>query len=275
MQVSSAGILAVFSRRVAWIRVPRFMLPWLENAALTEKAGGPAEQNAVLFWLASIGLGTAGGLILGNWAWGLAGAFIGATLPAIYIALRQHERDRRLVQALPDFLESLARSLRSGASLPTATIEAIQGPPMLPWPLTEELGKIKAELSAGVPFRQSISAWQHQRPLRPITLTAAALLLGASVGGERARSVDSVAQTLREQNAIQQELVASSTQARMSALVITVLPVAFLFLTTAAGTGNGNLLWGSAFGLLCLAVGMALNAVGGLWMRRILQGTLA
>jgi len=272
------ALRAVFSttasRGLAWVRVPKLAQRWLENAALCQPAGGPTETGVMLFWLASIGVGMVGGLTLGNWVWGMVGTFAGAALPVIYLMLRQGERNRRLAQVLPDFLESLARSLRSGSSLQTATVEAIDGPPSLPWPLPQELAKLRAELSGGIPFRESIATWQRQRPLRPVTLTAAALLLCAGVGGEKARSIDAVAQTLREQNAVQQELWASSTQARMSAIVIALLPLAFLVLTTAAGASSENLLWGNSFGLLCLAGGVVLNITGGLWIRRILHGTL-
>lgn len=254
------------------LRLPEFMKQLLDDAAMCQGAGGPTEQAAILGWLAFAGIGAAGGFVLGGLVLGLVGVVVGAGLPLAYLWLRRGERDRRLVQALPDFLESLARSLRSGASLSTATVEAISGPPSLAWPLAEELARIKAELSGGAGFRQTIAAWQHRQPLRPVTLTAAALMLGAGVGGQKARSVDAVAQTLREQNAIQQELASSSAQAKMSAIVIAALPVAFLFLTTAVGADGQNLLWGSPFGLMCLATGVALNLAGGFWMRRILQG---
>ncbi len=254
------------------LRLPEFAKRLLDDAAMCPAAGGPTEQTAVLGWLAFAVVGAVGGFVVGGPVLALAGAVLGAGLPLAYLRLRRGERDRRLAQVLPDFLESLARSLRSGASLSTATVEAINGPPSLAWPLAEELSLIKGELSGGASFRQTIAAWQHRRPLRPVTLTAAALMLGAGVGGQKARSVDAVAQTLREQNAIQQELASSSAQARMSAIVIVALPVAFLFLTTAVGADGQNLLWGSPFGLVCLGAGVALNLVGGFWMRRILRG---
>ena len=253
-------------------RLPKLTLRLLDNAGLCEPAGGPTEAGAVWLWLGCAGVGALGGLVLGNWIWGLAGAVLGAAAPVIVVLLRQGERDRRLALALPEFLESMARSLRSGSSLSVAAVEASQDNPGLPWPLTDELARVRAELLAGMPFRESIAAWQQRRPLPPVTLTTAALLLSAGVGGEKARCVDAVAATLREQNAIGQELAASSAQARLSAMVIAALPLAFLFMTSAAGSASGNLLWSSRFGLLCLGAGVCLNALGGWWMRRILRG---
>ncbi|MEY2404355.1 MAG: tight adherence protein, partial [Acidimicrobiaceae bacterium] len=103
-------------------------------------------------------------------------------------------------------------------------------------------------------------------------LAAAALGLGAELGGAAARSLDGVAGTLRDRNGIRREVRALSAQARASAVVIGAAPVAFLLVVAAADPGALGFLVGSGFGLLCLGSGVALDAIGAWWMRRIVAG---
>ena len=72
--------------------------------------------------------------------------------------------------------------------------------------------------------------------------------------------------------AVAAEVRSQSAQARLSALVIGLLPLAFL--TWAALTDRRTVLFlvGAPAGWACLALGGGLEVIGALWMRRILRG---
>ena len=255
----------------AQLCLPKPLRKILTQAALTEAAGGPKESDLVILWAACAAFGTAVGLSFGELPGALLGLLGGFIAPIVVLLQRRGERDRRLTEGLPDFLESVARSLRSGSSLPQATLETIDGPPALAWPLTEELTEVRTGIETGAPFQQVLAQWQNKRHLRSVTLTVAAMSLGAGVGGERARSIDGVAFTLREHLALRQELAVSSTQARISAVVVATLPLMFLLLVDAAGGQGGQFLLGTSIGIACLIAGIALNCVGAWWMHRIVK----
>ena len=82
-------------------------------------------------------------------------------------------------------------------------------------------------------------------------------------------AIDGVAATLRTNLAIAGEVRALSSQARLSALVIVLAPLALSFLATTADGGTAAFLLGKPLGLLCLVAGLGLDGVGWLWMRRI------
>ena len=67
-----------------------------------------------------------------------------------------------------------------------------------------------------------------QRPSPRSRLAAVALGVAAETGGAQARAVDAVAATLRERLAVHADVRAQSSQARLSATVIALLPVAFV-----------------------------------------------
>ena len=172
----------------------------------------------------------------------------------------------RVDGALPDALESMARSLRSGSSLRIAIAEAgASAPP----PLGEGLADAAAAAARGRPLALAIERWGGTTPGDGVPLAAAALGLGAELGGAAARSLDGVAGTLRDRNAVRREVRALSTQARASAAVIGCAPVAFLLVVAAADPTAVGFLVGSPIGLLCLACGLGLDAIGAWWMRHI------
>jgi tight adherence protein B len=95
------------------------------------------------------------------------------------------------------------------------------------------------------------------------------LTVALEAGGAPARAVDGVASTLRERAEVDREMRALATQARASAVVITVAPLAFATLGVVGDERTAHFLLRTPAGLGCLAAGVALDAVGAWWMARI------
>ena len=90
----------------------------------------------------------------------------------------------------------------------------------------------------------------------------------AELGGPAASPLERVAATLRGRNAIREEQLAQSAQARMSARVMTMVPVGMLALL--AGTDpNVRTAIGTPPGFAAVSVGAILNVTGWWWMQRI------
>jgi len=175
---------------------------------------------------------------------------------------------RRLVADLPGALEDVARSLRSGTSLRVALAEASKA---AAGPARTDLGTVVARVDRGVSIGEALDAWAVRRPAAEVRLTVAALGLGLDAGFTSARTIDGVAATLRERAAVAGEVAAQAAQARLSALVIALLPVAF---TTWACLTDGRIagfLLASPAGWACLLGGVGLNVVGAAWMARIMR----
>jgi tight adherence protein B len=203
---------------------------------------------------------------------GVPGAVGGVALLAMAAAATawtwRDRGERQSAAAIPDLVEAMARSLRSGASPSTALIEAHA---VVAAPLRRDLDPVVAELRGGVPFAEALARWRDRRPRAEVRLAVAALTLGSTGGGDRARGLDGVAATLRERQAIEGELAASSAQARASAGVVALLPLAFAVMGAVGGAGVADTLLGTAVGRVCLVAGLALDAAGTVWMHRIVR----
>ena len=102
-----------------------------------------------------------------------------------------------------------------------------------------------------------------------LRLALGVIATAAQLGGSPAQAIDRTATTLRQRAADADERTVHAAQARLSAHVLTALPIAMLLLlfvtdsdVRAAAT--------SPLGVACIATGLALNMVGSIWMRRII-----
>jgi tight adherence protein B len=181
-------------------------------------------------------------------------------------ARRARRRDRQL----PDALDRTAAALRAGDSVGAALARVAAA---IPAPLGTELLSVARAVRLGTSAADALGAWARQPSSSPdVQLVATALAIGARAGGELARAVDGVAATLRERHELRREVHALATQARASAAVLAVAPLAFAGLVASIEPGAALFLVTEPVGLLCLVGGLGLEAVGAMWMARITRG---
>jgi len=180
---------------------------------------------------------------------------------------RWHTR-RRYADSLPSLLDDVARAVRSGSSLTHACAEAAAAGSDA---VRVELTDVVARAARGLSLATALGHWSRHHPSTDVRLAGAALSLAASAGGAQARAVDGVAATVRERRAMAAEVRAHSAQARLSAIVIGLLPVAFLLWAITTDGRTAAFLVADPIGWMCLVAGLVLEALGALWMRRILR----
>jgi len=216
--------------------------------------------------LTGVGLLAVTGAMVGGPALSLLGGAAGAGGVAVLIAVRRGRSATLLEQALPGALEAVARSLRSGASLRAALAEAASA---TDGRLGAELARVDADTRRGVPLVVALEALAARLPLPGVRLAVAALTLGVETGGAQARAVDGVATTLRDRLAAHAEGRALAAQTRASVWVIAISPAAFCAFAVTTDPRTARFFFRSAAGLTFLALGLALDGAGALWMRRL------
>jgi tight adherence protein B len=173
-------------------------------------------------------------------------------------------RDRPMTDLdVAAWCDDLARQIRSGASLATA-VRGCEAHPRI----ADVTGPMVARLSRG----QSLSAALRSTsadPASAIGLAVKVLRSCAELGGPAASPLERLAATLRDRDAIRQEQGAHSAQARMSARVMTLVPVGMLALL-AVTDPNVRRAIGTSPGLAAVTTGAILNVTGWWWMQRII-----
>jgi len=166
-------------------------------------------------------------------------------------------------RAMAGVLDDIARVVRSGASLRDGLEQATRSAHGA-W-----LSSLANDIAHGRAIDDACRRWA-KRSSDPCTrLAAGALALAAAGGGEQARAIDAAADAVRERVALAAEVRAQAAQARLSALVLLLAPIAFTAWTVASDGRVRAFVVGTPLGWTCLAAGASLDAIGALWMRAL------
>jgi tight adherence protein B len=180
--------------------------------------------------------------------------------------LSRHRRSRLVAVAVPETLEQIASELRAGGTIATAVHRVATGEGSL----AHDFARMQARANLGASFSDAIRVWRTERRAYGVDAAAGALALCNGLGGRSADALDGLASSLRARLAVLAEARAQSAQARTSAVVIGSAPIAYLACTAAFDHRSLDALVSTAGGRLCAGVGLALETLGALWMRRII-----
>ena len=187
----------------------------------------------------------------------------GATLRSVVV---DRWNGRRAVRepgaaAVAAWCDDLARELRSGTTLRQTLASVV--------PDDATTSACTAPLRLGL---------QRARPIDEalagdvggahLQLAFAVIVAAAEVGGSAAPAIDRVAATLRQRAADRDERRVQAAQARLSAHVMTAVPLVMLALLVVSD-GDVRTTLATPAGGACVVAGLTLNAIGWLWMRRI------
>jgi tight adherence protein B len=234
------------------------------NAALEAAALDWSAIQAVQIWLLATPVaGMLGAAFAGTAGLVCAGA-VGVGGP-FALRLAGDRGRRRVAAAVPETVEVIASELRAGGTIATAITGVASGDGAL----ARDLARVEARVRLGASHIEALQLWVHERDAPGVEAAGGALALCTVVGGRAADALDGLASSLRERLGVLAEARALSSQARLSALVIGLAPLAYLAFSTAIDGRTAQLLFGSAVGRVCLVVGLALEGIGAWWMRLI------
>jgi tight adherence protein B len=178
----------------------------------------------ILAALAGAGLGAVAGraapsaLIISA----LVGALVFSFIPNIYVALRARARVRAFNNQLGDTINMLANSLRSGYSLlQSMELVSREAPP----PVSQEFRRVVQEVGLGLTTEQALGNLLRRVPSDDLDLMVTAVNIQHEVGGNLAQILETIGHTIRERIRIKGEIRVLTAQGRISAYVITALPL--------------------------------------------------
>jgi tight adherence protein B len=163
-----------------------------------------------------------------------------------------------------EWCDHLARRLRSGVTLRDALLTTIPDDE----PTKRLTEPIRRRLDRGEPVEAAVGA--VEAPGSHLHLALTIIATAARVGGSSAPAIDRTATTLRGRAADHDERQAQAAQARISAHVLTAVPLLMLTLLVTTDSDTREAVT-TTVGMICLAVGLSLNLVGSAWMRRMIR----
>jgi tight adherence protein B len=197
-----------------------------------------------------------------------AAALLGVLIPLTALKALQAQRLRKFEQQLPDGLMVIASSLRSGYSVMRAiqTLAQEMGPP-----ISDEFSKALDEINVGAANEVALRHLAERVRSYDLDLVATAMLIQLQVGGNLAHLMETVAETIRERQRIRGEINILTAEARLSGMILFLLPVAMGFILTVLNRNHMIILFTTGVGHVILGVAAALMLLGGVVINRMLQ----
>ncbi|MFN8178907.1 MAG: type II secretion system F family protein [bacterium] len=197
---------------------------------------------------------------------GVPAALAAAALPFAWIWHRKTKRVQRFERQFPDALEILTGALRSGLAL-TGAIQVVAEE--CSDPVSTEFTILFEQTRLGVDMRDALRSMADRVDSKELRLFVIAVLLQRETGGNLAEVLDGAAQVIRERLRILGDVRALTAQARLSAGILSLLPVSLAVFILATAPDYLRVLIRESAGRWMLASAAGMQLLGFLIMRRI------
>jgi len=217
---------------------------------------------------AAVVFGVLGAALLQSVLLALVIGAAGAIFPTMLLRSALSRRTDKLREQLPDVLTIMASSLRAGhsflQSLDTVAKEITQ-------PAAAEFQRVVAEIRLGRPAEDALEALADRVGSADFKWAVLAVNIQREVGGNLAEILDNVADTLRERAMLRRQIKVLTSEGRLSAWVLALLPVGIGLYMFAVNPDYISVLFTETIGWVMIITALTLLVLGVLWMRKIVN----
>ncbi len=193
---------------------------------------------------------------------------IGALLPLLYVRKKHSARIDELESQLPDALDFLSRSMRAGHAF-TISLEMI-GEEVAD-PLGQEFRALFNEQNLGASLERSLENFNTRVPLPDVRFFSSAVLLQRQTGGNLSEILNRLSHIIRERFQLKGKVKAASAHGRMTATILTLLPICTLGGLMASSPGYLDPMFSDDTGRKLLAAGVLAQVMGNFFIRKIIR----
>ena len=159
----------------------------------------------------------------------LVAAILLSFIPNIYVGFVAKRRIKSFNNQLGDSISMMANSLRSGYSF-LQSLELVSRE--APQPTATEFRRVVQEVGLGLSTEQALANLLKRVPSDDLDLLITAVNIQMEVGGNLAQILETIGFTIRERVRIKGEIQVLTAQGRISAYVITGLPIVLAVMIT-------------------------------------------
>ena len=188
--------------------------------------------------------------------------------PGIFLRARIDRRQQKFAAQLPDALQLVIGSLRSGFSLAQA-IDAMAREAAEP--VAGEFSRALSETRLGVDLEDALARVAQRMRSKDLAWAVVAIRVQREVGGNLAEVLSTTVGTMRERQALRRHVRALAAEGKLSAYILIALPIVVALVLMLTRPGYLAPLVHSAVGVGMLLVGAGLMVLGTFWMARIVK----
>ncbi len=261
----AAGVTGVIREAVAAVAGRRGLTPLVHRKL--ERAGLPlrAVEYMYLHFIGVIAAGMIVQLLVGSLWFSLLVVIVATLLPILLLESAITRRRHAFEEQLPDILSMMASSLRAGWGVQQSIDLVVQE---IGDPASNEFRRVQAESRLGLSVEEALDKMAERLDSEDFRWTVTAIAIQREVGGNLAEVLDLVANTMRQRAELRRHIRALTSEGRLSAAILFVLPFFMMGLLLLVNPGYMGQLFTTSMGIGLLIVGAVLLAVGGVWLRK-------
>ncbi len=151
---------------------------------------------------------------------------VGVIAPFAFVANRKAARLKKIEEQLPEAIDMLVNSLRAGYSL-QAGMRFVGTE--LPLPVGPEFSRFYDEQRLGMDVRQALQGLSDRLGTLDARMFVLAMLIQRETGGNLAEILGNISTVIRERINFRAQLDVLTAESKLSAIVLTLLPVVMYF----------------------------------------------
>jgi Flp pilus assembly protein TadB len=198
----------------------------------------------------------------------LGGALLSWAGMRLVLSLRIARRRAAFAEQLPDLLQLVAGSLKSGFSLAQGLDAVIREGTQ---PASSEFARALSLARLGVDQADALQRVADRMDCLDLRWAVMVIRIQREVGGRLAEVLTTAVSTMRERSHLRNHVKALSAEGRLSAYILVALPVLIGVWMFTTDRPYMRLLYTNTIGIVMLAGAVFLIGVGALWMRKVIR----
>jgi tight adherence protein B len=226
----------------------------------------PAE--ALFIYVVAVILALALGLLLGNVIWCLVAGAVVAVAPWMVLNVLATRRTDAFTRQLPDMLQLLGTTLRSGFSIMQGldTVSRQVGEP-----IGEHIRQAVAETRLGRSLADALNDVAVRVRSEDFTWVVTAIAIQREVGGNLAELLDIVSETMTARSRLRREVKTLTAEGRIGAIIISIMPLAIGLFVWSVNPSYLDSLFQSTTGKFVVYGSILLALAGMVWIRKVVK----
>lgn len=237
---------------------------------MVEQSGLALNVGSLVLLMGCLGLG---GYLVVGWLTrqllvGLAAGLVVMWIPYWYVARARTRRMLKFEETFPEAIDLVARALRAGHALPTGLAMVADE---MPAPIGTEFRKLHDEQNFGLTLPDALRNFAHRVPLIDARFFVTAVLTQRESGGNLSEVLDNLSSVIRARFRVKRQIRVISAHGRITGWVLALLPPSLAVVTMLINPEHLGTLTGDPLGRQMIAVGIFLQIVGTLVIRKIID----
>lgn len=195
----------------------------------------------------------------GSLVFSLAALLVTAAITAAWVYRRMVLLQREIVAQLPNFLDHIVRIAAVGNSLPMAFQGAAAHTKE---PLKPVIEHAQRNTRAGMDIDRALHQAAQAYRVQPLEMVALVMGTSMRIGGRSDQIIQRMSDFMRDMESAQREFNATTSETRMSAIVLSLLPLACGMLMAIANPEFFNPMFEEALGKKILVFALVLEMIG-------------